>query len=176
MASHPESAATSGMQAALRVALVSVRRQRAALSRQRALISEGGHSSWPLETKLQRLRGGVPQDGRCRSCCVRLWCWGGVPASGVPWAIVSADDLTYACSSLIADAARPARRGVASGCRGCTEAASDAQLGEAKTAKAAKSSKGSRTVLWPLRRSRSVWILRVHLRRRPPLPATRRSS
>jgi hypothetical protein len=39
---------------------------------------------------------------------VRLWCWGGVPAGGVPWAIVSADDITYACSSLIADAARPA--------------------------------------------------------------------
>eukprot|EP01043_Picozoa_sp_COSAG02_P031607 COSAG02_NODE_2071_length_9933_cov_5.490136_3_plen_585_part_00 len=55
MASHPGSA-TGGTPAPLAVALASVRRQRAALSRQRALISEGGHSSWPLETKLQRLR------------------------------------------------------------------------------------------------------------------------
>ena len=63
MASHPESAATSGMQAALRVALVSVRRQRAALSRQRALISEGGLNSRALGTKLQRLRAGQSLAG-----------------------------------------------------------------------------------------------------------------
>ena len=59
VASHPESPATSGTSAPIPATLASVRRQRAALSRQLALISEG-HRLCPLGTKLQRLRSCQP--------------------------------------------------------------------------------------------------------------------
>ncbi len=63
--------------------------------------------------------------GKCGSCFVRLRCWGGVVARGAGCLIgFSADDVTYACSSVLSDAARPARRRVASGCRSRAEAAS----------------------------------------------------
>ena len=62
VASHRESPATSGASAPIPATLASVRRQRAALSRQLALISEG-HRLCPLGTKLQRLRSCHPLAG-----------------------------------------------------------------------------------------------------------------
>lgn len=63
MASRPEAAATSGTIASVSAALASVRRQRAALTLQRTLISEHGRRLWPVGKKLQHLRTGQALAG-----------------------------------------------------------------------------------------------------------------